>query len=193
MSADGAVTAPAAADPKGTVEARPTPKRAEPRRPYHLGVAVGLTTSLYAATLVLTTQLQIESDRAVIADRDPVQAAIVALGDHHASLTDMLDQSRNQYNAALDGYDAVIASLDRLDERLAVVDGSVRAAERLGASISSNLSLPPVPVRSSKGGSGGSASAKGSGGGGKPVKPPAAAPPPAPPPTSGSTGASGAP
>jgi hypothetical protein len=180
-------------EPKRAEPKRPEPKRAEPKRPYHVGVAVGLTTSVYAATLLLATRLQIESDRALIADRDPVQAAIHALGNHHDSLTDLLEQSREQYNAAVGGYNSVVASLDQLDERLASVNGTIQAVERLGASISTSLALPAIPNRGSGGGT--VSSSRGSGGGGGTTsKPPAAAPPPAPPPpTSGSTGASGAP
>lgn len=166
------------------------PKRPEPKRPYHVGVAVGLTTSVYAATLLLATRLQIETDRVLIEDRDPVQAAIHALGNHHDSLTDLLEQSRQQYNAAVGGYDSVVASLDELDARLAGVDSTIRSVEKLGASISTSLSLPTIPIRSSTGGT--ASSGKGSGGGGGTTKP-RAAPPPPPPPTNGSTGASGAP
>jgi hypothetical protein len=170
---------------------RPEPKRAEPKRPYHLGVAVGLTTSVYAATLLLATRLQIDADRVLIEDRDPVQTAIHALGNHHDSLTDLLEQSRQQYDAALGGYNSVVTSLDQLDERLAGVDSAIRSAEKLGASISTSLSLPTIPIRSSSGGT--ASSGKGSGGGGGTTKPRAPAPAPPPPPTSGSTGASGAP
>lgn len=170
---------------------RPEPKKPEPKRPYHVGVAVGLTTSVYAATLLLSTRLQIEADRALIADRDPVQVAIQALGSHHDSMTDSLEQSRDQYNAAVGGYNSVVASLDQLDERLASVSGTVQAVEKLGASISTSLALPAIPTRGSNGGT---ASSRSGGGGGTTTKPPAAAPKAAPPPpTSGSTGASGAP
>ena len=169
----------------------PEPKRPEPKRPYHVGVAVGLTTSVYAATLLLATRLQIDADRALIEERDPVQAAIHALGNHHESLTDLLEQSRQQYNAAVGGYNSVVASLDQLDARLAGVDSTIQSVEKLGASISLSLSLPSVPVRSSSGGT--ASSGKSSGGGGGTTKPRAPAPPPPPPPTGGSTGASGAP
>jgi hypothetical protein len=186
-------TDPGRSEPKPTEAKRPQPKSAEPRRPYHVAVAVGITTSVYAATLLLATRLQIEADRAFMADRDPVQVAIHALGNHHDSLTEQLEQSRQQYNAALGGFDSVVASLDQLDERLASVDGSVQAVERLGASISTSIALPPIPTRRSTGGTGSSNGGSG-GGGGTTTKPPAAKPPPAPPPpTSGSTGASGAP
>jgi hypothetical protein len=161
------------------------------KRPYHVGVAVGLTTSLYAATLLLATRLQIDADRALIADREPMQRAIDALGSHHDTLTSLLDEARDAYNTAATGFGSVIDGMAHLDEHLTAVSGTIEAAERLSASISANLSLPVIPVPRTA--SGGSGSGGGTGGTGT-TKPPTVKPPAAPPPpTSGGTGASGAP
>jgi hypothetical protein len=138
----------------------------------------------------MATRLQIDADRALMADRDPMQRAIDALGTHHDSLTGLLDEARDQYNAAAAGFGSVVDGMDHLDRHLTAVASAIQAAERLSATISANLSLPAVPVpRTASAG----AASGGSGGGGT-TKPPAVKPPaPTPPPTSGGTGASGAP
>ncbi len=163
----------------------------DPKRPYHVGVALGLTTGVYAMSLLATTSMQIEQDRAVIADRDPVQAAIEALDRHHDEMEASLLQARLRYQDGTEGYEALAERLAALEARLAATDKSVSAVERLGASLPSDLSIPGVTRTTRRGGSTGGGSS--SDGGSSTVKlppPPAAA---APPPTSGSTGASGAP
>lgn len=173
-----------------TTSDRPRPAT-DPRRPYHVGVAIGLTTGVYAMSLLAATSMQIEQDRAVIADRDPVRAAIDALGEHHDEMEVRLLQARLRYQQGTEGYQALSDRLAVLEARLSATDKSVSAAEELGASLPSDLSVPGVTRTTRRGGSTGGGSSNG--GGSTKVKlppPPAAA---APPPTSGSTGASGAP
>ena len=50
--------------------AKPRPDES-PRRPYHLGVALGLSTATYAVTLAAVTCLQVADDRALLAEREP--------------------------------------------------------------------------------------------------------------------------
>jgi hypothetical protein len=167
------------------------PKSAtDPRRPYHVGVAVGLTTGVYAMSLLATTSMQIEQDRAVIADRDPVQAAIEALGQHHDEMEVHLLQARLRYQQGTEGYVTLADRLAALEARLSATDKSVSAAEQLGASLPSDLSVPGVSRTTRGGGSAGGGSSNGGGSSKVKLPPPPAA---APPPTSGSTGASGAP
>lgn len=172
-----------------TNEARPV--KAEPKRPYHVGVAIGISTGLYAASLLVTTQAQIATDHALIADREPVQRAIGLLGAHHDWLESRLEAARADYATGASGYDGIADRMIALGDRLAAMDRTVASLERLSASLSVDLSLPTAP-RAQPGGT--TRSSGGGGGGTTPrVKPPPAAPPPAaqPPPTSGNTGASG--
>jgi hypothetical protein len=175
--------------PKTNGPDAPKAKRPDAKRPYHVGVAVGVATTVYAVTLVAASRLQLDADRGLIADRAPVQDALTLLDDHHDWLESRLGGARLQYAERADGYTAVTDRLTTLQARLASLDRSVAAVEKLGNSMSLTLSLPAVPVHRSQGsGNGGSAS------GGGTSKPPSAVRPPKPPPaTSGSTGASGAP
>jgi hypothetical protein len=163
----------------------------EPIRPYHVGVAFGLTTGLYAMSLLATTSWQIDRDRALIADRDPVQAAIEALDRHHDQMEVGLLRARLKYEAGSAGYATLSDRIAQLEAGLAATGRSVSAAERLGASLPTDLSLPNVPRTTSRGGSSGGGVASGARRGGVTLPPaPAAAAPPA---THATTGASGAP
>ena len=173
----------------------PSPKAsagADPKRPYHVGVALGLTTGLYAASLLATARLQIAADRELIESRTPVEAAISALGDHHDWMDGRLEEARTQYSIGTTGYETVRTRLTTLDEQLSNLNKIVEEVERIGAALPASLDLPGVPTvaRSASGGSktGGSSSTSG---GSKAKPPPAPAAPPPPPATGGSTGASG--
>ena len=177
---------------------------ADPKRPYHVGVALGLTTGVYAASLLVTARLQIAADRDLIRDRTPVEAAISSLGDHHAWMDDRLGEARAQYSIGTTGYEALRSRLATLDQRLTKLDQVVDKVEELGAKLPMLLDVPygPAITRSQSGGSqsggsqsGGSQSGGGQSGGGSKTKPPPAAPAPPPPPpaTGGTSGASGAP
>jgi hypothetical protein len=183
----------AASAKPGAAGTKPGAAGTTPKRPYHVGVAVGLTTGIYAASLLVTTRLQIDADRAVIQDRSPVEAAISALGDHHDWMDARMDDARAQYAMGATGYDQLQERLAKLDQRLARLDTVLGSVEQLSASIRTGLNLPTARTTST--GSSGrpvtGGSTGGTGGGtSKAPKPPA---PPPPPPTGGSTGASGAP
>ena len=174
----------------------------EPRRPYHLGVAIGVTTGAYALSLLVASSLQFEHDRALIADRQPVADAIDVLGDHHDDMALRLDAARAAYSTGADGYGALIVRLDTLRERLAAMDATVTAIE---ANSALAASIPGVPgasplrrsvverVRRLAGVVERQRVVRVRGRRTAPRTVPAVPPPVAQPPVSGSTGASGAP
>ena len=178
---------------------RPTepvrPKAPEPKRPYHVAIAVGLSTGVYAISLLATTAWQIAADRALIAERRPMADAISLLADHHARLESNVVDARDLYAERVTGFDGLSDRLATLDDRLAGMNKTVAAIEKLSASLSVNLSLPSVPVARSQGSPPEAAGTTNNGGGASTVKPPPAPPPapaaPPPPPTSAQTGASG--
>ena len=98
------------------------PKAPKARLPYHVAIAVGVSTGLYAVSLVAATRLQIDTDRALIEDRAPVQGAINALGDHHAWLERQLDEARVRYTERVAGYDGLASRVQKLDDRLVKMD-----------------------------------------------------------------------
>lgn len=165
----------------------------EPRRPYHVGVAIGLTTGAYAISLMAASTLQIQHDRAVMEDRAPVVLAITVLSDRHDDMRTRLEMARARYAVGAEGYGALITRLDAMRARLTAMDRTVTAIERANGALAAGI--PGVPSRLGHSGSGSTASSSGSRGSGTtaPRTVPAAPPPVAKPPTSGSTGASGKP
>ncbi len=175
---------------------RPQPRPVtNPRRPIHVIVALGLGTGVYAFSLATVTALQAETDRGLIADREPVGHAIALLGSTHDRFAADMEQARTQYVAAADGYGALTgglddlrANLDRLGAALAVVEGINVDRRTLAA-----LNLPAGTYRSQ--GSGGSSGKTGttSGTSGGTSVAPLPPPPVVAPPVQATTGASGAP
>jgi uncharacterized membrane protein YgcG len=177
------------------------------RQPVHVVVAMGLGTGIYAFSLAAVTALQADTDRALIADREPVGAAIGILETNHDQLAANLELARQRYAAATDSYGALIGGLDNLHARLDALGASLQAVE--GIAINAPR-LPGVPVigkggsgtktgsssgsaGSGSGGSSGSGSGSSSGSGGTTVVPAPLPPVVAPPPVQATTGASGAP
>jgi hypothetical protein len=146
-----------------------------PRRPYHLGVALGLSTATYAVTLAAVTCLQVADDRALLSEREPVHDAIDLLADHHETMVRSLQTAREQYEQATTGYAALTGQVAAVHRRIDRLGRTVSALEGVGLRIPDRIDLPPVTKVSAS----------------RPA-PRGAAPAPPPPATDGSTGASGA-
>jgi hypothetical protein len=133
------------------------------------------------------TQIQVDTDRALIADRLPAQQAIELLGAHHDRMSGQLDLARQLYADGASVYDDMTAQLGTVDSGIERLAQTLAAIETLSASLPEGFSLPRVPTLPTRStGTGGS------------IRPPstvpkvAPAPTPAPPPpTSATTGASG--
>jgi hypothetical protein len=162
---------------------RPAPK-AEPRRPYHVGVAIGLCAGVYAGSLTAVTMLQVDRDRTLIRDRAPVGEAIELLARHNDRLTTEIDAAGVAFQTAADGYEGVAAGVTDLDTAVRKLTVRVAAIKGSTTQIPDALSLPPL-LRV------GGGSSSGGGGGGSTGSVSKPKPKPAPPPTQGSTGASG--
>jgi hypothetical protein len=158
-------------EPKTTGPQRTTNE--SPRRPYHLGVAIGLSTATYAASLAAVTCLQVADDRALLAEREPVRDAIDLLADHHEHMLLTLENARDRYDQAADGYDTLTGQVAAVNRRIDRLGRTVSALEGVGLRIPDRIDLPAVSKGSTS----------------RPSRrTPAPAAPPA---TDGSTGASG--
>ena len=150
------------------------------RHPYHVGVAIGLTAGLYAASLAAVTLLQIDRDRTLAADRQPVRDAIILLGRHHDEMAAGLDRAGAAFAAASTRYDQVAADYQELHTALVSLGAKLKAIDALTAVDGSGLGS--VVVRSGGGRLPSVARPASASGGGTTA-----------PPTSATTGASGAP
>jgi hypothetical protein len=169
--------------PGGDTPAPRPVAKAEPRRPYHIGVAVGLCAGVYAGSLTAVTVLQIDRDRALIADRAPVSEAIGLLAAHNERMAGAIEAADTEFRRAAQGYDGV--SRDAVDLNTAVQRLTARVAAITGSAMKlpDNLRLPSVGSN----GSGGKPSGGGSSGSISMPKPRPAPPPP----SNATTGASG--
>lgn len=172
----------------GATTGKPRPgTTAEPRRPYHVGVAMGLCVGVYAGSLAVVTILQIDQDRATITDRAPVGEAIDMLGRHNDRMAAEIEVAGGAYAHAADGYDGVARDVNDLDSAVRRLTARVAAIKGSAMQIPDAISLPAVPRAARVGGTG-NGSSGGGGSSGSTSKP---KPKPTPPPAHGSTGASG--
>lgn len=177
--------------------------QASARRPYHIGVAMGLCAGLYAGSLAAVTVLQINQDRSLIEDRAPVSEAIALLGQHNDQTATAIDAASGAFQKAADGYDGLNRGAASLDAAVKKLTARVAAIKGGATGLSNALLLPSVggTVRSYTGGgsSGGSSSggtkvgggSSGGGGSSTPIAIPRPRPVPPPPPVHGGTGPSG--
>ena len=163
------------AEQGNTPPAARKPSGSEQRRPYHIGVAIGLSAGVYASSLAVVTVLQIDQDERVAADRRPVGDAISLLGQHHDAMEADLQTARSVFDEASVRYGSVVsdigelhAAVKRLGRTIVRIEGTSTDLQLPGM-----IHLPSVPTGTSS----------------KPASRPAKPPPP----SNGSSGASGKP
>jgi hypothetical protein len=144
----GAASAPAAREARASAAKRPP---ADPRRPYHVGVALGLTAGVYATSLAAVSLLQIDRDRALIADRQPVSDAIVELGRHHDDMEARLAQAGAVYDDASARYEALANDLQAVHSDVVRLGRTLQAIDRVAVVNGSGLDSGPLVVRSAPG------------------------------------------
>ena len=127
-----------------TESAKPT-SPAGPRRPYHLGVSVGLSTGFYALTLAGVTSAQVSHDRAVIDDRRPTQDAIRLLGSSHELMLARLAAARVRFELASARFEGATERLRALQSELARLAAAVAEIEGTAFALPDRIALPGVP------------------------------------------------
>ena len=148
------------------------PPSSDPRRPYHIGVLIGLSTGAYALSLAAITTLQVASDKALIDERAPMGDAIDLLAEHHDRMVTGVDAARRGYDAASGGYEDLSGRVQDVHDGIARLNRTVTTIEGSARALPRSLNLPSVPLRAPR-----------------TATTPAKAP--APPATDGTTGASG--
>jgi hypothetical protein len=116
----------------------------ERRRPYHLGVFLGLSAGAYAACLAGVTALQADADAQLAAARQPGFAAAARLSIANDELAARLDAVATAYSEAAQHYDRVGAGLSDFEaelQRLAAIVSSVQGAAQ---ALPNRVALPSV-------------------------------------------------
>jgi len=114
------------------------------RRPYHLGVLLGLSAAAYAGTLAVVTAEQAAADSRVAAARDPILQVVDALRVGNERLERGLAVISHRSNTGLEAYDRLSIAIGRLDrdlDALATVVANIQGASR---DLPTKVALPQV-------------------------------------------------
>lgn len=133
--------------PAGDAVAAATTKAAgkTARRPYHLGVFLGLSAGAYAVSLAGVTFLQSASERAIVAEQAPVASAAAVLASGHDAMQSRLDAGRSAYDAAGAGYKRVADELSAFEQQLDRLDATVASVAGTANQLPTRVALPSVP------------------------------------------------
>lgn len=138
---------PLAAHPAAKPAPRPVTARrtAEARRPYHVGVCLGLSAAVYAVSLAGVTALQSSSERGIAAAQAPSVAALQAVAAGHDVLERRLAGSGAAYDAAAGGYQRAADSLGSLERELEGLSASVAKVTGVTSALPNHVALPSLP------------------------------------------------
>ena len=118
---------------------------ADQRRPIHIGVVVGVSASLYAASLAAVTGLQ--AGRSASADEAaaPALGAVDELSTVHADLERRVAALRDAYNASAGTYEDSATRIAAYETAIRQLAGTVDAIAGSVQSMPSSVRLPSVP------------------------------------------------
>jgi hypothetical protein len=117
---------------------------ARPSVPHHVGVMFGLTAAGYAATLGVVTALQASAEADLIAQRQPVAAAIEQAAAGNDRLAGAVDVAGRDITDAVAAYDAVAARLPGFEGRLTDLSGLVQAVDGASRALPARAPMPTV-------------------------------------------------
>jgi hypothetical protein len=114
------------------------------RRPAHLAVLLGASAGIYAVSLAGVTALQSATDRAVIDERTPLDAATVTLAGGHDAVETDLERAALGYGDAAASYDRVGPRLDAMERSLDALAGTVSQVSGAAEALPGHVALPVV-------------------------------------------------
>ena len=116
----------------------------EARRPFHLGVFLGLSAGAYAISLAAVTAFQAQSELVVAADRAPAARAIAELAAGHDTLESRASIAGQAYGRASVAYDAVGRTLSDVEVRLSDLAGVVGEVDGAANALPDRVALPRI-------------------------------------------------
>ncbi len=117
---------------------------AETRRPIHLGIAVGVSASLYAVSLAAVTGLQSTANRQASDAYAPAVASMDQLDGANGDLAARLDAARTAFNASVSSFSEVVARVPGFEARLKALAGTVTKIHGASVSMPTGAALPRV-------------------------------------------------
>lgn len=122
------------------------------KRPYHLGVLLGVSAGAYAASLAGVTFLQASSEAATAAVRAPAVDAVARMAAGNDRLEQAIASVRERLAASGGDYEAAAAALADLEAQLDSLTTTVAAIEGQSLRLPTRIALPgaPRPAAASK-------------------------------------------
>ena len=117
---------------------------ASPRRPIHLGIAVGISASVYAVSLAAVTGLQSAQSAQLATDRAPLADAAARLDASNALLDSRLTAARDAFNASAAAFTNVAGDLGGFERRLRSLAGTVAVIHGSAVSLPAAGAIPRV-------------------------------------------------
>lgn len=117
---------------------------AETRRPIHIGIAVGVSASVYALSLAAVTGLQSSQNAGTAAAYGPVSSAVDGLDSANADLEARLDAARAAFDSSATAFSGVVAKVPGFEARLKALAGTVTKIRGTSISMPSGGSIPRV-------------------------------------------------
>jgi hypothetical protein len=111
---------------------------AEKRRPIHIGIAVGVSASLYAVSLAAVTGLQSQQNAQISAGYAPIADAADRLDVANADLEARMDAARAAFDASTTAFSDLAGRVPGFESKLKALAGTVGKLH--GSSVS--LSVP---------------------------------------------------
>ena len=120
-------------------------KAAEARRPYHVGVVLGLSAGVYAVSLAGVTALQSSSEQTLAAAQAPTVAALQVVAAGHDDLERRLADSGSAYQAAAADYQRAGDALGALESELDSLGMAVGKVTGVTSALPDRVALPSLP------------------------------------------------
>jgi len=133
------------ADVRPAVRAIGARASAEVRRPYHLGVLLGVSAGAYAVSLAGVSFLQASTEAATAAVRAPALSAIDGMAADNDRLERVVAGIRERLATTGDGYGAAAATLADLEVQLDALAVTVAEVEGQSLKLPTRISLPSAP------------------------------------------------
>jgi hypothetical protein len=115
-----------------------------PSVPHHVGVMFGLTAAGYAATLGVVSALQASAEGDLIAQRQPVAAAIEQVAADNDRLAGAIDMAASDITDAVAAYEAAAARLPAVEGRLGDLSALVEAVDGAARALPARAPVPTV-------------------------------------------------
>ena len=114
------------------------------RRPIHLGIAVGVSASLYAVSLAAVTGLQSAQNAQASAASAPLLASVDELDNANVDLETRLEAAGAAFDASAAAFSDVVANVPGFEARLKALAGTVTKIHGTSVSLPAGAAIPRV-------------------------------------------------